>query len=109
MPFGFALRSAMRVAGSAGSFTGRNCVPGMLTVPGYVISTWMASTMAELKVLGPGTSVVITSTFPSGGQVESPPNVVVVVVDVEFVEDETIVVVVEVVTLVGLVEAEVGA
>lgn len=69
----------------------------MLTVPGYVSSTWRPSTTVELNVFRPGTSVVITSTFPPAGQLESPPSVVVVVDVVVVVVGTTVVVVVLVV------------
>src|SRR5262249_16920856 len=83
-PLGSALSRTINVAGLVGSFTGRNCVPGMLTVLGYVMSTWMPATGAELKVFTLGTSTVTTSTLPPAGQEVR--GIVVEVVEVEVVD-----------------------
>src|SRR5262249_60969084 len=49
-PGGVMLSSTIRVAGSDGSSTERNWVPGMLTLFGYATSTSIPPTAFELKV-----------------------------------------------------------
>src|SRR5262249_35272301 len=85
MPFGSRLSSTINVAGSSGSFTGRNCDPGMLTVVGYVSSTWMPSMTVELNVVGVGTRIIATSTVAASGHVIVETSVVVVDVVVDVV------------------------